>query len=147
MTHEGQQTASAVGKRRVGATPPHAQGEPMLWLTASALSICAVMILGLLLLVLVQGAGTVVIMLGFSVPIAWLLARSDLPWKSAIMTLLTAKLADHHEVVVEQRGRIAVTERRPDRTDHEISGADHQRRSLHHCGRHGRSFRPTGIDS
>jgi len=42
---------------------------------------------------LVQGAGTVVIMLGFSVPIAWLLARSDMPWKTAIMTLLTAKLA------------------------------------------------------
>nr|ART40301.1 K494 [uncultured bacterium] len=42
---------------------------------------------------LVQGAGTVLVMLAFGVPITWLIARTDLPWKGTLMTLLTAKLA------------------------------------------------------
>jgi len=41
----------------------------------------------------IQGAGSVVVMLAFSVPIAWLIARTDLPWKSVVLALLTAKLA------------------------------------------------------
>jgi iron(III) transport system permease protein len=42
---------------------------------------------------LVQGAGTVVVMLLFSVPITWFIARTDFPWKGTLMALLTAKLA------------------------------------------------------
>lgn len=46
-----------------------------------------------LLRTLVQGAGSVAVMIAFSVPIAWLIARTDLPWKKTLVTLLTAKLA------------------------------------------------------
>jgi iron(III) transport system permease protein len=42
---------------------------------------------------LAQGGGTVAIMLAFAVPIAWLIARTDIPWKNGILTLFTAQLA------------------------------------------------------
>jgi iron(III) transport system permease protein len=42
---------------------------------------------------LVQGGGTVVVMVAFAVPIAWLVARTDLPGKRLVVTLLTAALA------------------------------------------------------
>jgi iron(III) transport system permease protein len=42
---------------------------------------------------LVLGAGTVLVMLVFGVPIAWLVARTDFGWKGALVGLLTAKLA------------------------------------------------------
>jgi iron(III) transport system permease protein len=48
---------------------------------------------GVLARTLVQGVGTVIVTMGFSAPIAWLIARTDLPWKTTVMTLLTAKLA------------------------------------------------------
>jgi len=40
-----------------------------------------------------QGGGAVAVMLLFAVPIAWLLARTDLPGKSLVVTLMTAQLA------------------------------------------------------
>ena len=42
---------------------------------------------------LIQGGGTVVVMLFFSLPIAWLVARTDMRGKGMIVALLTAKLA------------------------------------------------------
>jgi iron(III) transport system permease protein len=39
------------------------------------------------------GLGSIAVMLVFSLPICWLLARTDFPWKGTMMTLLTAKLA------------------------------------------------------
>ena len=40
-----------------------------------------------------QGLGTIVVMSVFGVPIAWLIARTDIPGKNFIITLLTAQLA------------------------------------------------------
>lgn len=42
---------------------------------------------------LIQGGGTVLVMIAFAAPIAWVLARTDLPGKRLIVTLLTAELA------------------------------------------------------
>lgn len=42
---------------------------------------------------LAQGAGAVAVMLACAVPIAWLIARTDMPGKNLIVTLLTAQLA------------------------------------------------------
>jgi iron(III) transport system permease protein len=42
---------------------------------------------------MIQGAGTVVVMVFFALPIAWLIARSDIKGKATIFALLTAKLA------------------------------------------------------
>lgn len=39
------------------------------------------------------GAGSVVVLLFFALPIAWLITRTDFPWKSWVFVLLTAKLA------------------------------------------------------
>ncbi len=48
---------------------------------------------GVLMRTLAQGAGAVAVMLAFAIPIAWLLARTDLPGKNLVVTLLTAQLA------------------------------------------------------
>ncbi|MEJ2720913.1 MAG: hypothetical protein P8181_07200, partial [bacterium] len=47
-------------RRRVkrGKTSLLAHGEPMVWLTGGALAVCLVMIVGLLGLIVVQGAST-----------------------------------------------------------------------------------------
>ena len=42
---------------------------------------------------LVLGLGSIVVMMVFSFPFAWLIARTDFPWKGALFTLLTAKMA------------------------------------------------------
>ncbi len=42
---------------------------------------------------LVRGAGSVAVMMFFSFPFAWLITRTDFPWKGSLFTLLTAKLA------------------------------------------------------
>jgi len=42
---------------------------------------------------LVLGLGSVAVMMFFSFPFAWLITRTDFPWKGALFTLLTAKLA------------------------------------------------------
>ncbi len=39
------------------------------------------------------GIGSVAVMMFFSFPFAWLITRTDFPWKGALFTLLTAKLA------------------------------------------------------
>src|SRR5437016_1214321 len=39
-------------------TPFHAHGEPKLWLTGGALTVCAFMIVGLLVLIVLQGVQT-----------------------------------------------------------------------------------------
>lgn len=41
----------------------------------------------------IQGGGSVLVMLFFAVPIAWFIARTDMPWKQSIVVLLTAQLA------------------------------------------------------
>lgn len=52
------QPAAAKPAHRNRATPLHARGEPMVWLTGTALVLCICMILGLLGLVLYSGAAT-----------------------------------------------------------------------------------------
>jgi ABC-type Fe3+ transport system permease subunit len=42
---------------------------------------------------LALGVGSVAVMMFFSFPFAWLITRTDFPWKGALFTLLTAKLA------------------------------------------------------
>jgi iron(III) transport system permease protein len=42
---------------------------------------------------LIQGGGSVLVMVAFAVPITWLLARTDLPGKRLVIALLTAELA------------------------------------------------------
>ena len=42
---------------------------------------------------LLLGVGSVAVVVMFSFPFAWLLARTDFRWKGALFTLLTAKLA------------------------------------------------------
>jgi iron(III) transport system permease protein len=39
------------------------------------------------------GGGSVTVMMCFALPFAWLLGRTDFPWKTALFTLLTAELA------------------------------------------------------
>lgn len=51
-THKSEQT------RRVRRTPLAARGEPMVWLTGACLSVCLLMIVGLLAAVVVQGSVT-----------------------------------------------------------------------------------------
>jgi iron(III) transport system permease protein len=41
----------------------------------------------------VLGGGSVALTLFFAIPLAWLIARTDFPWKGGMFTLLTAKLA------------------------------------------------------
>lgn len=42
---------------------------------------------------LMLGLGTIAVMMLFAFPFAWLITRTDFPWKDALFTLLTAKLA------------------------------------------------------
>lgn len=42
---------------------------------------------------IILGVGSVIVMLFFSVPISWLLARTDFAWKGLLFSLLTAKMA------------------------------------------------------
>lgn len=63
VTHPPEQQAkrSAVRKGRRRGSPAAniiARGEPMVWLTGGALALCMMMIIGLLLLVLIQGSTT-----------------------------------------------------------------------------------------
>ncbi len=46
-----------------------------------------------LLNTILLGAGSVAVMLFFSIPISWLLARTDFAWKGLLFSLLTAKMA------------------------------------------------------
>lgn len=39
------------------------------------------------------GAGSAIVMMAFALPFAWLLSRTDFPWKRLLFTLLTAELA------------------------------------------------------
>ena len=48
---------------------------------------------GVLANTLFLGFGTVAVMLLFTVPIVWILARTDFPWKSLVVILLTTKIA------------------------------------------------------
>jgi ABC-type phosphate transport system permease subunit len=57
-TTEPNTDAPAPGRRHKLPTPLSAHGEPMVWLTGGALTLCLVMILGLLGLVVWQGLGT-----------------------------------------------------------------------------------------
>ncbi|MCY4551436.1 MAG: iron ABC transporter permease [Defluviicoccus sp.] len=50
-------------------------------------------LLPVLVRTIVLGLGSIVFMMAFSFPFAWLITRTDFPWKGALFTLLTAKLA------------------------------------------------------
>ena len=48
---------------------------------------------GVLANTLLLGVGTVAVMLAFALPMVWILARTDFPWKGLVFTLLTVKIA------------------------------------------------------
>jgi iron(III) transport system permease protein len=48
---------------------------------------------GVLANTLLLGVGTVAVMLLFALPMVWILARTDFPWKGLVFTLLTVKIA------------------------------------------------------
>jgi iron(III) transport system permease protein len=48
---------------------------------------------GVLANTLLLGVGTVAVMLAFALPMVWILARTDFPWKGLVVTLLTVKIA------------------------------------------------------
>lgn len=48
---------------------------------------------GVLANTLLLGCGSVLVMMAFAVPIVWILARTDFPWKNLVFILLTVKIA------------------------------------------------------